>query len=352
MAPAFIFFIIKLLLIILLALWCSIGISLLYRKYRKRRLNIIEKTFAETVAKYLYPVPGQELSPVEIQRIFKKVGIVPYKKGNVQYLIDIMIRTQRSLLGSNYVKLERFYTMIPPYRVSLNKLKSKKWYVKARGIREIYEMGQVQYLREVLKEIDNKNIFIRREAQIALIVFLGWESLRFLPYLKREMTLWQQIKIVEKLYDLYPKPEIKYLKRAYKSDKPYAQELIMRIIRKFHLTEEVSFIIKFLDVGKFDKREAAIYCITSFQLNDRQLNQVKNKFLNITNTEQKAQLLKYITRISSSIDVDFYKILLATGDDVIKLSAAEILWNNGYKEVVQEFYYKQYVNEPVNIHIA
>jgi hypothetical protein len=260
-----------------------------------------------------------------------------------------MIRTQRSLLGSNYNRLEKFYSMIPPYRVSLNKLKSKKWYVKARGIREIYEMGQVQYLKYILKEIDNDNIYIRREAQISLVVFLGWESLRFLPYLKREMTLWQQIKIVEKLYDLYPEPEIKYLKRAYKSDRPYAQELLMRIIRKFNLIEEVDFIIKMLDVSKFDKREAAIYCITSFNLNEAQLNKVKNKLMNINNAEQKVQLLKYINRISPSTDVEFYKILLATGDDIIKLNAAEILWNSGHKEAVQDFYYQQYMQESTNI---
>ena len=66
--------------------------------------------------------------------------------------------------------------------------------LKARGIREIYEMDQEQHIKRLIQERNNKNIFVRREAQIAMVIFLGWESFRFLPYLKREMTLWQQIK--------------------------------------------------------------------------------------------------------------------------------------------------------------
>ena len=337
---------ISFLIIFLVGLWISIGISLIYRKVRTRHLQLIEHTFAGISADYLYPLPGEKTDLVQIQRKFRRIGITRRNPANVQYLQDLMIRTQGSFLGKNYVKLETFYKQIPPYRASLHKLKSRKWYIKARGIREMYEMDQAQYIREIVKERNNKNIFVRREAQIAMVVFLGWESLRFLPYLTREMTLWQQIKIVEKLWDQYPTPNLELLRKTYSSDKRYAHELIMRIIRKFGLQDEVDFIINFIDDDSFDTRESAIYCVSSFQPNDKRLATIKEKFFNIPNTEQQKQLLMYISSLPGTIDLNFYQHLLDTGNDVIKLSAAEILWNNGYIKEVQDFYYRQYTDQP------
>ena len=160
------------------------------------------------------------------------------------------------------------------------------------------------------------------------------------------MPLWQQIKIVEKLHDLYPIANLKYVKRAYNSEKPYATELIMRIIRKFELDEEVDYIINYLDSPNFDIREAAIYCISSFSLSEIQLSRLKNKFMNISNSEQKVQLLKYINHISPEVDVPFFKLLLYTGNEIIKLCSAEILWSHERMEEVEEFYYQQYVAQP------
>ncbi len=341
--------VIKILLVLLVGFWITIVVSLRYRRRRLKKLNNIEQVFAEICADYLYPFPGEEPKLVNIQRRFRNIGIIPSKPRNVQYLIDLMIRTQRSILGKNYSKLEILFHQIPPYRVSIGKLKSKKWWIKARGIREIYEMGQDQYINEIIKERNNKNIYVRREAQIAMVVFLGWESLRFLPYLKREMPLWQQIKVVEKLYDLYPEPQLKLLKKGFKSDKAYSNELLMRIIRKFNIEEEIDFIIGFLDHYNFDTRETALYCISTFNLNDEKIKQIQNKFFNIPNTEQRIQMLKYINRTSRMNDLEFYKNLLYTENDIIKLTTAEILWKNGYKEEVQEFYYQQYTNQTLNV---
>lgn len=338
--------IIQILLLFLAGIWLFIAFSLVYRKHRKAHLEKIELLFAEVTSRYLYPLPQEEPDLIEIQRAFRGVGVRSSRPANVQYLINLMIRTQRSILGEDYHKLETLFKQIPPFRASISKLSSRKWYMKARGIREIYEMDQEQYLKDVIKEIDHKNIFVRREAQIAMVVFLGWDSLRFLPYLKREMTLWQQIKIVEKLHDLYPDPDLTYLRKAYTAEKPYAQELVMRIIRKFRLQDEVDYILHFLDHENFDRRETAIYCISSFELEEHRMKLVKEKFSGIPNIEQRLQLLKYIPQASGKLDVDFFNSILEREDQILKLCAAEILWNTGYRSRVEDYYYSQYDETP------
>ena len=339
---------ITIVLAVLVMYWVAIAVSLVYRRIRTLRLQKIEITFADIVSRYFYNDPRNPLTFDEIKQILENVGIKPRNKENIQYLIRLMIRTQRTILGSNFSKLQKLYTEIPPYGVSIRKISSWSWFRKARGIREIYEMNQSQYFDEIFKYRDDKNIYVRREAQIALVVFLGWESLRFLPYLKRNMTLWQQIKIVEKLYDLYPRPELKWLHRAYQTEKLFGKKLLMRIIRKYELHDEVGFIIDNLNHDDYEVRETAIYCLQTFAVSSSTMEYIKVLYEDIPDSTQQGQLLKYI-RENSDIDLDFYLKQLYSNNDELKLSIAEILWNNGYKEKVQEFYYKQYPKASLHV---
>ncbi|WP_373056514.1 hypothetical protein [Zunongwangia sp. H14] len=338
--------VLKIGLLILIGLWLGTLFSMSYRKSRTRKLKEIEETFADVVSNYLYPNPASPVELIEIQRILRNIGIRESKKNNVQYLINLMIRTQRSILGRNHTKLKTLYSQIPPYRASISKLKKYGWYHKALGIREIYEMNQQQYIQEIIPLRNHKNIYVRREAQIALVVFLGWDSLRFLPYLKRDLTLWQQIKIVEKLYDLYKEPQVEKLRNLYTTKKFFAKQLIMRIIRKYNLESETNYILAHLEHSNYEVREAAIYCLQSFKIKAEGIRMIKKLFSKIPVASQQGQLLNYIFK-NSEIDVTFYMQLLRSSSDDIKLRAAEILWNSGYKEQVQEFYLEQYSNPEV-----
>ncbi len=338
---------IKITVLLLVTYWISIGVSLLYRRVRKARLELIEETFADIVSRYLYDDPKNPLGISKITEKLRDVGVKPGNKNNIQFIIHLMIRTQRTIIGSNFFKLQKLYTQIPPYGVSVKKISSWNWYRKARGIREIYEMNQTQYFDEIFKYREDKNIYVRREAQIALVVFLGWESLRFLPYLKKNITLWQQIKIVEKLYDLYPQPELKWLHRAYKTEKLFGKKLLMRIIRKYELHSETNYIIDNLNHEDYEVRETAIYCLQTLIVSSSAVNYIKVLYDDIPDATQKGQLLDYIFE-NSELDLDFYLKHLYGPDEDLKLSIAEILWNNGYKEKVQEFYYEQYPKMEVN----
>ncbi|MDT0687436.1 hypothetical protein [Autumnicola psychrophila] len=342
---AILILILKIGLLMLILLWISIGITMSYRKRRLRKLHLIESTFADVVSKYLYPDKENPVSLVEIQRLMRKIGIRESRMKNVQYLIALMIRTQRSILGKNHDRLKQLYGQIPPFRASISKVRTYGWYNKACGIREIYEMNQTQYLQEIIPLRNHKNLYVRREAQIALVVILGWESLRFIPYLKKKVTRWQQIKIVEKLYDLYREPQVESLRKIYGSDRIFAKQLIMRIIRKYNLESEIDYILAHLSHANYDVREAAIYCLNSFNASEK-MEHIKKNFQEIPVVSQQKQLLEYVFQ-NSEIDLEFYMKLLRTSNDEIKLKSAEILWNNGYKEKVQEFYLQQYSNTDI-----
>ena len=122
-------------------------------------------------------------------------------------------------------------------------IKSNNWYKKARAIWISYELDIDQNIDMISKLNSHKHILVRREAQIALVRFLGWKSLRILPYVKYPLSLWQQIRIVEKLHDNYPQFEEKHFSKALKSENPSSRELCLRIIRRFDLSNYNSYVI-------------------------------------------------------------------------------------------------------------
>lgn len=294
------FFLIKVLFGFLTAnVLLTIAISR-YNHYRQKQLSRIELVFARQIALFLYPPSDYPPHFLNVQRALKKVGIKESNPKNVQFLIKLMIRTQRALGGENQDKLNILYSQIPPYRASYNKLCSKNWFEKARGIREIYEMGQRKYLPEIYLLRNHPNNYVRREAQIALVTFLGWESLRFLPFHTMKISLWQQIKIVEKLHDISKKPNISYLRRSYTSTNPWVIQLIIRLIKKYKIFSEIPFVIDNLKHPDYEIREAAIYCLLSLSASAPELKDKLYQYLErIPLQSQKRQMRKYLGTQSS-----------------------------------------------------
>lgn len=272
-----------------------------WRKHTNRRKLLIEKVFADQISNFLYPGTGEKPNFIEVQRALRKVGVREENPRHVQFLIQLMIRTQQALGGINHIKLKRLYGQIPPYRASIDKLRKKDPFQKALGIKEIYEMDQHQYIKEVAVYRDDKNVYLRREAQIGLVSFLGWESLRFLPYLTRKISLWQQIKIVEKLHDICREPKLEYLRSAYSTNNSDAVELIIRIIKKFYLVSEVDYVFQNLQHSSYEVRKVAIYCLLSFKVQDIRIKERLIQSIDtIPSNIQRKQVLKYLAKENRS----------------------------------------------------
>ncbi|MEC3967096.1 hypothetical protein [Flagellimonas halotolerans] len=268
-----------------------------WRRSKNRRKKLIEAVFADKISDFLYPQTGKKPSFIDVQRALRKVGVREERPENVQFLIQLMIRTQQALGGSNRIQLKRLYGQIPPYRASIDKLRKRDPFQKALGIKEIYEMDQNQYIKQIAAYRDHKNIYLRREAQIALVSFLGWDSLRFLPYLSRKISLWQQIKIVEKLHDVCREPKVEYLHLAYKTKNPDAIELIIRIIKKFYLLSEVDYVFLNLKHPSYEVRKAAIYCLLSLKVRDGAIAERLVRVMDgIPSKIQRKQVLKYLAK--------------------------------------------------------
>jgi len=119
MTEAGVLLFIKCVLAILVVYWISIAVTMIYRKNRMKALDRIEYTFADIVSRYLYNDSSNPLLISEINDRLRVVGIRKGNKNNVQYLIRLMIRTQRTILGENYFKLKKLYGQIKNHEVDV-----------------------------------------------------------------------------------------------------------------------------------------------------------------------------------------------------------------------------------------
>lgn len=116
-----------------------------------------------------------------------------------RFVTDELVNCKKNFTGATAQNITALYEQLGLKKHSLKKSNSNRWYIKARGIQELYFMDQEDVLKRIYENTNNKHEFVRMEAQIGLIHLIGFEGLRFLDVASHPITEWQQIKLLERL---------------------------------------------------------------------------------------------------------------------------------------------------------
>jgi len=84
-------------------------------------------------------------------------------------------------------------------------LKSSKSFKLAQALRYSYKLGIVNHINHFKKNVDSSKLTVRREAQVGLVVFLGWDSLILFNKVTHPISLWQIIQVLDVL-ETHPRP--------------------------------------------------------------------------------------------------------------------------------------------------
>jgi len=114
-------------------------------------------------------------------------------------LIKELVRSKDSLTGDAAQNLRWLYERFSLNEDSFRLFQSSQWHFKAMGIQQLAEMQQANYLVKIYRETNNKNAFIRTEAQIAVVKLTGFKGLRFLNITSHPVTQWQQLCLIDQL---------------------------------------------------------------------------------------------------------------------------------------------------------
>lgn len=148
---------------------------------------------------------GANAQTLIVEKLKKEVAKTKLHK---QVLIDLIIDLKKNFLGDAEKQFVRLYQDLHLFQYSFEKLKSSRWDVQAKGIRELTEMNPEDFDTQlaITKMRDARNHSVAEEAQIASIR-LEKHPLSFLHDLEKPLTEWQQINLHHLLLKINKKPD-------------------------------------------------------------------------------------------------------------------------------------------------
>lgn len=242
-----------------------------------------------------------------------------------QLTIDELLQLKRNFSGDAAKNISMLYVQLGLKEFSFRKLKSNKWHVKARAIRELYLMEQREALPRIYKNVNSPNEFIRMEAQIGIIHLIGFEGLRFLNVISNKLTEWQQIKILDQLSKF---PINEYLLAAdiprwLKSPNETVIVFALKLAHRYYRYGEYIKVVECLDHPDEAVRKQAVN--TLHRLANETTSQTIIAHFNNETFFNKLNMLDQLENIATESDVDFLIQLLSDPDDTLKLKAARVL---------------------------
>lgn len=163
-------------------------------RLRKRRRAVIRNEWDKLIASQL--MGDQPLSSA----IGSRNPLEKLKHANVKSVVaSELVLARNGLQGEFAGQVNRLYEEWQLTAYSLQLMNTRHWHRSAKGIQQLSIMGQVQVEQEVYKRINHENVFIRNEAQIAMLRMRGSRGLGFLNELTTELSEWQQINLLHEL---------------------------------------------------------------------------------------------------------------------------------------------------------
>jgi len=291
-------------------------------KLEKKTVNdqYLKEKFQEHLITYLFNQEGEK-EPVK-----NKIESIAGNDYNKQFLINEIIDLSLNLKGETADRLRELYLDLRLDKLTFAKAKSKKWHLKIKAFRELAFMGLKQANEEIIKSIDSKNDILRMEAQIALVRLNEGDPFRFLNYLDKPFTLWEQMNIYE-LMIIHNLPVPDFVKWVNSSNKSVAI-FALNMIRVFRQTNAFANIVGMLDNDDENIRKAVIDTLGSFRKKEV-LDPLKDHFKNET-YDNKINILKALQKSTHGSNIPFLKWVLENEHDVfIQVDAAKAIQSIG-----------------------
>ncbi len=114
-------------------------------------------------------------------------------------IMEEIIHLHENFTGDAAERLEEIYMRLNFHFDSIKKLRDKRWYIVAKGMRELALMNIRQALPEVSGFLNNKNEILRMESRIAIMKLSDEEPLSFLSRETEPLSGWDTANIYSML---------------------------------------------------------------------------------------------------------------------------------------------------------
>lgn len=305
-----------------LALMVLVFIFIMVFSFYKRRLDKKKKSWQENVATIISNAvffeddghSAMEITPSDKQLLTNKTFR--------QYFIDELIHAKKNLSGAPVLNLKHLYEMLALDTDSLQKIRNKKWHIKAKGIQELAIMEQVKYVKQIFRLTNDAHELVRNEAQCALVHFYDFQGLRFLNVIVHEVSTWQQIQLLNYLHDSHS-VNVVQLKKWLRSQNKSVVTIALRLATFYNCREVYNDVIHCLHNGKAEVQMSALDYLQKNHQEDTSDEIIK--VYASSDRRIKLSILSVLQQTASQGQLTFLMKQLHNTDDTIKVAAAKTL---------------------------
>lgn len=205
------------LLIICIALFLLAILSFLtatiYIRLKKKRRNKLSLRYAEHIEKMLFSVAFDQAT-MTILREDKAFNQRWKKKAYRDQFLAELIKLHRLYGGDIALKLQEFYRSSGLMKLSYNKIRSGKWYLKCEGIQELSEMEIKKAVPIILDHTTAQNETLKMVALIEVLHLQGLKGgLSLLKDYQEPINDWIQLNLLESVKEAQTSevPDFKFL---------------------------------------------------------------------------------------------------------------------------------------------
>ena len=316
--------------------WISSGIFfviiiilIIYLKFLRYYLRKNEKIVAQLkieyesqLITYLYAGNEEEEISVEQQEIINKLRVCVANKFKRQLIISTLVRLRNEISGEMAESIQKLYFQTGLINFALNRLKSKKWHIVAKGIKELKQFHVKEVYNEIVILVNHPKREVRNESQLYLVTLFHFDGLKFLDVLQTPLSEWDQIQLLEVLQK-FDDQEIPDIKPWLKSTNDFVVIFALKLAKIYNQFEVKEALIELLNHKNKKIRIDAIHVLSELQVIEAK-DILKNKFEKLDIEEQIA-FFKMLENSYESTDQSFLLEHVTHKNFEIKLAALKIL---------------------------
>jgi hypothetical protein len=291
----------------------------LVRRIRRPKRKKFQKLFRNWLAN---AVTNRVLAPEKKLTISIQLEKLLLKKYYRLLALEELLICKKYLKGNAMNIVVQLYEQLQLRKETDKKLQSIIWSRVVRGIQEIYIFDQYDAMEQLFSFADNKNPFIRSEAQFGVVNLQGFEALKFLKRIQNSMSDWDHINLLHQLNLFEPKPLVEmpeWLRLENESVVLFA----LKLLEAYTDDQFYSNLIACLQHSNESIRKQAIRCCSVIaQENTATLLETQFEKETINN---QLMILASLKRIPYPSNKEFLLQSLNHSDDRIKQLAAELM---------------------------
>lgn len=243
--PGMEFIILTCILLFLFSILIFLSLTIYSRRRKKRRARIV-KTFIKHIEKTLFLVAFDGLSFKELTQRNDFNKRWKKKLYRDQFLTEL-IKLRRVYDGEIGKNLQEFYRASGLLKLSYEKIRSNKWYMKCEGIQELSEMGIKKAAPIIQEHTKSSNDTLKMVALMEVIHLKGIKGLNLLKSYDEPLNDWIQLNLLDSIKESEDRGEIPDFGYLLEANNDSLIVFGMRLISFFNQTQHLEAVENLLN---------------------------------------------------------------------------------------------------------